>query len=190
MNVYDFDGTIYNGDSTADFYKHCLKKYPAVLKTVPAMLAAFLLYTVKIYEKTKFKEIMYRFLTCVPDIDAELEIFWDLHMKNIKDYYFKTHQKDDAVISASPEFLLEPVCKRLNIKTLIASRVDKRTGKYEGLNCRDTEKVRRLYEWDETAKIDDFYSDSKADTPLAKLAKRAYMVKGDKIIPWEKFEKL
>ena len=26
MNVYDFDKTIYNGDSTLDFYFFCLKK--------------------------------------------------------------------------------------------------------------------------------------------------------------------
>ena len=25
MNVYDFDGTIYNGDSTIDFYLYCIK---------------------------------------------------------------------------------------------------------------------------------------------------------------------
>ena len=32
--------------------------------------------------------------------------------------------------------------------------------------------------------IDNFYSDSYADTPLAKLAKRAYMVDGDRVFDW------
>ncbi|MCD8390469.1 MAG: HAD-IB family phosphatase, partial [Firmicutes bacterium] len=188
MNVYDFDGTIYSGDSTADFYKHCLKKYPKIWKTVPRMVIAFGLYIVGIYEKTKFKEIMYRFLTCVPDIEGELEIFWDSHMKNIKPYYSSAHKDDDVVISASPEFLLKPACGRLGIKTLIASRVDMRTGKYDGLNCRDTEKVRRFHEWDRSARINDFYSDSTADAPLAELAENAYMVRGDEIIAWSEYK--
>ena len=29
MNIYDFDGTLYAGDSTMDFLKFSLKKHPA-----------------------------------------------------------------------------------------------------------------------------------------------------------------
>ena len=188
MNVYDFDGTIYTGDSTADFYKHCLKKYPAILLSVPGMVLAFGLYLLNIYSKTKFKEKMYKFLKYVPDIDAEVEIFWDKHQSKIKAYYSDTHRDDDVVISASPEFLLEPICRRLKVGKLMASRVDRKTGKYEGLNCRDTEKVRRLYEWKSDAEIVDFYSDSLADTPLAELAEHSYIVKGDEIIPWSEYK--
>lgn len=188
MNVYDFDGTIYTGDSTADFYRHCLKKHPAVLKSVPRMIIAFILYILNIFSKTKFKETMYRFLRYVPDIDSELDIFWQENIAKIKQYYYKTHQDSDIVISASPEFLLRPICERLGIKTLIASRVNPHTGKYEGINCRDTEKVRRLYEFDETAEIDEFYSDSLADEPLAKLAKTAYIVRGDRIMPCHEYK--
>ena len=187
MNVYDFDGTIYSGDSTADFYKHCLKKYPAILLSVPGMVWAFGLYLLNIYSKTKFKEKMYKFLKYVPDVDTEVQIFWDKHQSKIKAYYSDTHRDDDVVISASPEFLLEPICKRLNVGKLIASRVNKKTGNYEGLNCRDTEKVKRLYEWKSDAEIDDFYSDSLADKPLAELAERAYIVKGDKLMPWNEY---
>ena len=31
MNIYDFDETIYDSDSTKDFYFYCLKKYPKIL---------------------------------------------------------------------------------------------------------------------------------------------------------------
>ena len=30
MNVYDFDKTIYYGDSTADFYLFCLKRHKKI----------------------------------------------------------------------------------------------------------------------------------------------------------------
>lgn len=33
--------------------------------------------------------------------------------------------------------------------------------------------------------IDEFYSDSHSDDPLARLAKQAFLVKGEKLTPWE-----
>ncbi len=30
IDVYDFDGTIYDGDSTVDFTRFCLRRHPAV----------------------------------------------------------------------------------------------------------------------------------------------------------------
>ena len=33
--------------------------------------------------------------------------------------------------------------------------------------------------------IDEFYSDSVSDAPLAKLAKKAFLVEDNKLLPWE-----
>lgn len=44
MNIYDFDETIYDSDSTKDFYFYCLKKYPKILLSVPIMAWTFFLY--------------------------------------------------------------------------------------------------------------------------------------------------
>ena len=188
MNIYDFDKTIYDGDSTADFYFRCLRKYPKILFTVPAMLWALILYFIGLRSKTQFKEIMYRFLLYVPDIDSEVESFWDVHHDRLKDYYRDTKKADDIVISASPEFLLEPISKRLGFGKLIASRVDKHTGKYTGENCWGQEKVNRLYDECGISECEAFYSDSLSDTPLANIAKQAYIVKGQELIDWKEYE--
>ena len=108
--------------------------------------------------------------------------------KNIKRWYLENHRPDDVVISASPEFLLRPVCKRLKIPVLMASVVDKKTGLYSGENCWGEEKVRRFYERFEDGKIDSFYSDSYSDAPLAEIAEKAFIVSGEKITPWDKTE--
>lgn len=42
MNVYDFDKTIYDGDSTADFYMFSLKRHKMILTLLPSLAAAFL----------------------------------------------------------------------------------------------------------------------------------------------------
>ena len=68
----------------------------------------------------------------------------------------------------------------------MASVVDKKTGLYTGDNCWGKEKVRRFYERFKDGKIDDFYSDSYSDSPLARISERAFIVKGEKIIPWDK----
>lgn len=187
MNIYDFDGTIYYGDSTADFYFYCLKKHPSILKTVIPMLWAFFLYILGIKTKTQFKEKMYRFLTCVNDIDKTINDFWDTHGQNIMPYYKANHKDDDIIISASPEFLLKPICSRLGIKTLIASRVDKRTGKYDGENCHGEEKVKRLNEAVPDAVCNEFYSDSFSDAPLAGLARKAFIVRKNTLTPWDEY---
>ena len=189
MNIYDFDDTIYKGDSTKDFYFFCLKRYPKILKTVPMLVIAFGLYILGIWTKTKFKEKMYAFLTCVDDIDKTIEDFWAEKKDNIKAYYKKTQRPDDIVISASPEFLLKPEAEYLGFGRLIASKVDKHTGKYTGENCWGEEKVKRLYEETSIYKCDTFYSDSLSDTPLAKIAKEAYIVKGEELVKWEEHEK-
>lgn len=184
MNVYDFDNTIYKGDSTAHFYFFCLKRHPAMIKYIPALTTGFFQYYLfKNGNKTKFKEKMYRFLTCI-DLEKDLEDFWDIHIKNIKDWYIKQQKPDDVIISASSVFLLTPICKRIGIKYLIASHVDKKTGKYNGENCHGNEKVRRFYDEFPGGIIEEFYSDSKSDTPLALIAKKAFLVKGNNITDW------
>ena len=58
MNVYDFDGTIYDGDSTVDFFLFVLKKKPSLLLNVPRQAFGFVLYGLKQIEKTQLKEYL------------------------------------------------------------------------------------------------------------------------------------
>ncbi len=188
MNIYDFDKTIYDGDSTAAFVKYCIKKHKKTRRTLIPTAWAFCLFAIGIYTKTQFKERLYRFLRYVPDIDNELEIFWDLHEHNILDYYKKQMSEEDIIISASPEFLLKPICKRLGIKRLIASKVDKHTGEYTGENCWGAEKVTRLYNEYTISECDKFYSDSFSDTPLAEIAGEAFIVRKNVLTPWNEYK--
>ncbi len=188
MNIYDFDETIYSGDSTRDFYFYCMKKYPKMLFSVPAMAWAFFLYILGAKTKTQFKEKMYRFLRYIPDIDATLDGFWNKNISKIKEWYMRGHKQDDVIISASPEFLLIPACKRLDIQNLIASLVDKNTGLYEGENCWGEEKVKRLRESLPEAVCENFYSDSLSDAPLSEISQNAWIVRGEELVEWEKYK--
>ena len=187
MNVYDFDGTIYRNDSTRDFYYYLLRNHTKVIRYLPKFILDVIKYKLDVVTKTKMKETFYRFLNSFGDgeIDRLVLDFWDKHRYKIYDWYLSQKTDEDVIISASPRYILEPICKELNVH-LICSEVDVRTGDYYGLNCYGEEKVRRFYEIYKDETIDNFYSDSKSDEPLAKIAKVAYLVKrGGKIIKWK-----
>ncbi|MCQ2513808.1 MAG: HAD-IB family phosphatase [Ruminococcus sp.] len=185
MNSYDFDKTIYDGDSTADFYIFSMKKHRKIVTLFPSLLSSAMnFYIFKNGTKTEFKEVMYRFLQYC-NTKEDVEEFWKLNEHKIKKFYLTQQKPDDVIISASPEFLLAPICKKLGIKYLIASRVNKKSGKYTGLNCHGEEKVKRFYEiFDKNTVVEEFYSDSYSDTPMAKIAQKAFLVKGEKLSDW------
>ena len=185
MNAYDFDKTIFDGDSTAKFYLFSLKRHKRILLLAPSLLGAALrFYLLKRGTKTQFKEVMYRFLRYC-DNEKDVAEFWQKNAVGIKRFYLAQQQKDDVIISASPVFLLQPICRQLGIRYLIASEVDPVTGRYSGENCHGEEKVRRFREQFGNAEIDAFYSDSHSDDPMAKIAKRAYLVKDEQLSAWQ-----
>ena len=186
MNVYDFDNTILRGDSTARFYAYCMLHYPKMWLDIPGQAVNGLLFALKLRKKQAFKQRMLGFLTRIGDVDAVVSRFWEKNFCRVKPFYKETRRPDDVVISASPEFLVRPACERLGIRTVMGSPVDKNTGVFSGLNCHGEEKVRRFYKVFPEGKIEDFYSDSYSDAPLARIAKRAILVKGDRLLPWNK----
>ena len=186
-NVYDFDKTILQKDSSVEFYKFCLKKKPSILKYIFYQLFFFALYVFSIIDKTSFKSHIFIFVKAFDDLDSVIKEFWLEKKKYVNKWYLEKHQDTDIVISASPSFLLKPICDELGIKNLLASEVDPKTGKFLRANCYGEEKVNRLKEFGEV-EINEFYSDSKSDQPLANLAKTAYLVKGETIYKWDEYK--
>lgn len=185
MNAYDFDKTIYDGDSTADFYLFSLRRHKKILLLSPSLFGAFFrFYVLKKGTKTEFKEVMYRFLKYC-DTQKDVADFWEKNEVKIKKFYLAQKCENDVIISASPRFLLEPICRSLGLTHLIASEVDSQSGKYSGINCHGEEKVRRFREQFGDSAIEEFYSDSQSDLPMAKIAQNAFLVKGEKIEKWQ-----
>lgn len=175
MNVYDFDKTIYNGDSTVDFYFFCMRRHIAVFKALPRTIYWGARFKLGFTEKTAFKEKFYTFLACLDDVDKDISDFWEEKFSNIMPWYLNQKNEDDVIISASPEFLLAPAAKRLGV-FLIASRVDKKSGKYTGINCWGREKVCRFKEVFPDGRIENTYSDSLSDSPLGSVSDKFHLV--------------
>ncbi len=185
MNAYDFDKTIYKSDSSTDFLIFCIFRHPKALGRLPSIIAGYVKYFIlKRGRKEDFKEKAFSIVKFC-DLDKDVSDFWQKNKKKIKSFYLNQKRDDDVIISASPRFLLEPICKELNISHLICTEVRETDGKFLSLNCWGQEKVTRFQKEFNKACVEKFYSDSLSDTPMAKLAKEAFLVKGEKLLPWK-----
>lgn len=185
MNVYDFDGTIYSGDSSVSFYFFILKRHPSVLRVFPKQLWAMIMHKCGKISLTEAKEAFFSFLPIISDISNETKLFCERRKNKIMSWYKEKQKADDLIISASPEFLLKGFCQNLGGVRLIASEVDSESGKFLSENCKGEEKVKRFKKAYGNEKIEEFYSDSYSDLPMGQLAERAYLVKNGRPCEWK-----
>lgn len=184
IDVYDFDKTLYEKDSTVQFYIFCLRKNKSIIKYLPFQIINFILYKLKIVKKVVFKERFFVFLKLLKNVDQYVDEFWKLNEKYIRKNILEKSNNPKYVISASPEFLLEKICNSIGIDKLIASKVDKNTGEFLSENCYGEEKVNRLKEEDKNFKIENFYTDSITDKFLANISEKSYLITKGGIKEW------
>ena len=115
MNIYDFDKTIYDGDSSVDFFKHCLKKNKKCLLILPKFFIYIFLYLIKVVNKEKLKSAYFSFIKYFDNVNDQVYEFWEKNDYKIKKFFIKKVRKGDIIVSASPEFLLKPISKKYNI---------------------------------------------------------------------------
>lgn len=185
MNTYDFDETIYSGDSEFGFIEYVFAKYKSLKKYERRYrFYRFLQKKLGVISRDRARIKTFSFLKALPNVDKELDEFWALHAKNLKKWYLSVRREDDIIISATPAFILEPIAKKLGVQ-LIATEMNKKTGELYGTYNYGKEKVRRFKEVYGNVQPEKFYSDSFSDEPMALLAKEAFMVFGEEIRAWE-----
>ena len=180
IDVYDFDGTIYDGDSTVDFFKYSLKRNKKILPFCFKIIGNGILMGLHVIDLTEFKDRFLRFVRYIPDIDDYLDDFWKRNEKKICQYFLDNMKKkrDTYIISASPEFIIKPFADKFKNVVLIGTDADKKSGKINGRNCKGEEKIKRLNKIIKDYEIENFYSDStKADLPLFKVTNNGFVVK-------------
>ena len=62
LDIYDFDGTIYNGDSSIDFLVYAMKKKKSLIKYLPKIVLFVLLNKLGIIPKKKSKQVYFSFI--------------------------------------------------------------------------------------------------------------------------------
>lgn len=180
--IFDFDGTVYNGDSFIDFAIAACGKWKvflALVMTVPAIIAwksGFItngeakqsLFR-RLYKGMKYEQFKQSCEAFAIHIDRNLNI--DVASK------LYAAGGNAVIASASIGDWIRPWAMRHGVREVIATEIeiceDRLTGKFRTPNCFGKEKVRRIWE-----KIQDFtnyhkvvYTDSiSADAPMIAMA--------------------
>lgn len=205
--VYDFDKTIYGGETGTNFFKFYFKKFPLKsLVFIILYVEDILFYIFKQIKLKQLKERFFRFLEgySKEEIDKLVTEFWEIEKNKIydwaKDELAENKKQVDLVIvtSASPKFIIEKFLLDFGYDLVFGTEFvkfdnDRFISKIYGENNKNDEKVKKLKIWAKKQKISfeilKFYSDSIADKPLYDLAKeKVWVNKGEKIegIPKQK----
>ena len=190
MNVYDFDGTIYYPDCTISFALWCAKRHPKLWFTfVPKAVKSLILYKIGKLARYKFERHIFSFLGMIDDFDEQIEKFWDKHEKRISAWYLAQKRPDDLIISASPECIIAPIAKRLGVNYM-ATGYDREYGVFTNNLMFAKEKARYIMDHG-FPEIENFYSDSLSDTPIALCAEKAHLItnKAQKVNDWPDLDK-
>ncbi len=185
MRVFDFDNTLYDGESIMDIFLYFLKKdFKTIIKFAPKFIKDFIRYK---FDKITVEEAMSSYGAAFKeycqkysDIYNEFEIFWDLNEHKIKPFYSEIQKEDDIVVSGCPQCLLKIICDRIGIKHYIGSDIDPVKGEINSI-CYKEHKLKVFRSVYGDVIIDDFYTDSMADKPMMDISKNVYMVVGNRI---------
>ena len=189
MRVFDFDGTIYDGESLFDLYLYSARHDPKVFRYIAPVLRYAVKYKLG---RATLEQMEYGvgkmtegYLTelsrskRVASVEQLVDDFWDRYYARIKPWY--QPESDDVILTASFGLTVGKPCRRLGVRNLVASEVDVETMRVTYLNF-NTNKARRFRElYGPDAVVDEFYTDSKFDQPMIDMARHAFMVKGDTI---------
>ncbi len=128
------------------------------------------------------------YLTLIDDFDEQIERYWDKNEKRIAKWYLAQKKPDDLIISASPTCIIGPIAKRLGVN-FIATEFDREYGVFLNNLMYAQEKAQYMIDHGFPV-IENFYSDSLADTPLALCAEKAHLVtkKASTVIDWPELD--
>lgn len=186
MRVFDFDNTIYDGESAIDFFKYFLVKYPfRVMKYIPSFLKGVIRYkSGKLTVEETFSQYSGLFRECCEAFDnipQEIERFWDKNEKNVKPYFRDLLRPDDVILSASPQVVLRVICDRMGVRNVIGSDLDIESGEVRCVCFRDN-KIKCFKAVYPDTRIDEFYTDSMVDRPFMEISDNVFFVKGDALV--------
>ncbi|MCQ2565114.1 MAG: haloacid dehalogenase-like hydrolase [Clostridia bacterium] len=125
MVGYDFDKTIYAGDSSTDFFVFMLLHRPYLLLLMPYFCVVFLLYGTKVLSKKMTKQALFFYVPTHKNIDKLADKFWEKNIQKIYSFYKLQQKEDDIIISASLDFVFEPAMKLLGEKLWVKIVMEK-----------------------------------------------------------------
>ncbi len=184
VNVYDFDNTIYDGETLVDYIMYYIKHDVKIWRYVPKLLVIafkdkFHLFSVD-EAVTAYASFLEGYYVKLENPAENIVNFWDKNEHRIKPWYFDVKKDSDIIVSGTLDFILEEIAGRIGFKRYVGSSIDEKTGKFSRL-CFLENKVKAFCELFPDAEIENFYTDSMNDKAMMDISEHVYLVKKDKI---------
>ena len=180
MNAFDFDNTLYHGESAVDFALFLIRYNKRIILLLPRIFRNLLKYKLCLAKKDQIQEELNHYLPAVlpdkPELDRVVRQFWSLHQHRLDKRLIRRIRPEDAIISACPDFLIRPLMNRLHTSTLICTEVDTEQKQVIFLNF-SSQKVIRFRERYGERNIHAFFTDSFNDKAMMDISERVYLVK-------------
>ena len=180
MKVFDFDSTIYRGESPVDFTFYMIRHNRKIIRYVPTILITLAGYKMHLIKKEKLESLSNEFIENVLDdpdsLSGFVDQFWATHAHKLNRDIVKLIEKGDVIITASPSFLINGVSDLLNTRHILGTEIDLKEKKLVWYNFGDNkvERYRSIYGY---RQIDAFYTDSFYDEYLMDISREVYIVR-------------
>ena len=178
MKVFDFDGTLYRGESVVDFFFFMLKRNPLLIFFLPILIPTTVKYKLGCLEIDDLRRKANRFSFGVRHYrkraEKLIDKFWLTYEKRLNPRMISRLEPGDVIVSAAPRPLIEPIISRFKGVKLICSEFSLETGKFGFICMGENKLIAFRKQFGPDAKIDAFYSDSEYDVPLAEIADRHF----------------
>ena len=132
MRVFDFDGTIYDGESLFDLYLYSARHDPKVFRYIAPVLRYAVKYKLG---RATLEQMEYGvgkmtegYLTelsrskRVASVEQLVDDFWDRYYARIKPWY--QPESDDVILTASFDLTVGEACRRLGVRFYTDSKFD------------------------------------------------------------------
>ena len=184
MNVFDFDNTLYDGESSVDFALFLIRENRAVIRHLPSIFWNLFLYQRCWATREQLAAAMDRFLKTAirdsNDFQRLIAAFWKQNACKLNLALVNRIQPEDVILTAGPQILIEGVSDRLRTRRIIGSEIDlaRKCLTWFNFGSRKVARFKMLC-GGETAER--FFTDSYNDRAMMTLAKRVYLVSGTRI---------
>ncbi len=180
MRVFDFDNTIYDGESTFDFAIFIMKKKKSLFRFLPAFLWLLFLYkickmNVKSFQK-RLEKYTQSFLANKEFVLECVQEFWDENIEKLYPNMLKMIRREDIIITTCPRFLIQGIQDVIHTDHILATELDIENGKIKYLNFQEN-KVKNFKKNYPKVTIKDFYTDSFNDQPLMDISTNVFLVR-------------
>ena len=173
MKVFDFDNTLYHGESAVDLALYMIRNNKKIILYLPKIFVNLINYKLCIVKKKTMVSAINDFLRNAlrdkNEIFNAVDGFWEKNICKLDRVMLNRIKKDDVIITAGPDFLINGIRDLINTDHIISSRIDTEKMNVKYLNFGEN-KVKGYKAMYGDRRIDCFYTDSYNDKALMDIS--------------------